>query len=53
MQSKPEQKIGEPRIVSTRKARTGRNPRTGAEIKMPATRVAKFKAGKKLAEAVK
>ena len=39
--------------VSTRKARTGRNPRTGAEIKIPATRVAKFKAGKKLAEAVK
>jgi len=39
--------------VSTRKARTGRNPRTGTEIKIPATRVAKFKAGKKLAEAVK
>jgi DNA-binding protein HU-beta len=39
--------------VSTRKARTGRNPRTGAEIEIPAARVAKFKAGKKLAEAVK
>jgi DNA-binding protein HU-beta len=39
--------------VSTRKARTGRNPRTGTEIEIPAARVAKFKAGKKLAEAVK
>ena len=39
--------------VSTRKARSGRNPRTGKEIKIPATKVAKFKAGKKLAEAVK
>lgn len=39
--------------VSTRKARTGRNPRTGKEIKIPATRVAKFKAGNKLVQAVK
>ena len=39
--------------VSTRNARTGRNPRTGTEIKIPATKVAKFKAGKKLAQTVK
>jgi len=39
--------------VSTRKARSGRNPRTGTEIKIPATKVAKFKAGNKLAKAVK
>jgi DNA-binding protein HU-beta len=29
-----------------RKARTGRNPQTGAEIKIPAARVPKFKPGK-------
>ena len=39
--------------VSIRKARSGRNPRTAKEIEIPATIVAKFKAGKKLAEAVK
>lgn len=39
--------------VSERKARTGRNPRTGAEIKIPATKVPQFKAGKVLKEAVK
>jgi DNA-binding protein HU-beta len=39
--------------VSTRKARTGRNPRTGKEIRIPATKVARFKAGNKLAQAVK
>ena len=39
--------------VSTRKARTGRNPRTGKEIKIPATKVARFKAGNKLGQAVK
>jgi len=39
--------------VRTRKARSGRNPRTGTEIKIPATKVAKFKAGNKLAKAVK
>jgi DNA-binding protein HU-beta len=39
--------------VSTRKARTGRNPRTGKEIRIPATKVAKFKAGNKLVQAVK
>jgi DNA-binding protein HU-beta len=37
---------------SKRKARTGRNPRTGEEIKIKATNVVKFKPGKKLKEAV-
>lgn len=32
--------------VSERSARTGRNPQTGAEIKIKAKNVAKFKAGK-------
>ncbi|MEE9257802.1 MAG: HU family DNA-binding protein, partial [bacterium] len=31
----------------------GRNPQTGAEIKIKATKVPKFKAGKSLKEAVK
>jgi DNA-binding protein HU-beta len=35
-----------------RKARIGRNPRTGEEIKIKAANVVKFKAGKKLKEAV-
>ncbi len=39
--------------VSHRKARTGRNPRTGAEIKIPACTVAQFKPGKVLKDAVK
>ena len=39
--------------VSARKARSGRNPQTGKEIKIPATKVAKFKAGNKLVQAVK
>lgn len=39
--------------VSKRKARKGRNPRTGAEIKIPATKVPKFAAGKTLKDAVK
>ena len=38
--------------VSQRAARTGRNPQTGAEIKIPAKNVVKFKAGKELADAV-
>ncbi len=37
---------------SRRKARTGRNPQTGEAIKIKATNVVKFKAGKKLKEAV-
>jgi DNA-binding protein HU-beta len=32
--------------VTKRSARTGRNPKTGAAIKIPAKKVAKFKAGK-------
>lgn len=39
--------------VAKRKARTGRNPRTGQEIKIPATRVPKFSAGKVLKGYVK
>ena len=35
-----------------RKARKGRNPQTGAEIKIKASTVIKFKAGKKLKDAV-
>ncbi|WP_419784932.1 HU family DNA-binding protein [Pseudodesulfovibrio sp.] len=39
--------------VSARKARTGRNPRTGDEIKIPACKVAQFKPGKVLKDAIK
>ena len=39
--------------TSDRAARTGRNPQTGKEIQIAARTVAKFKVGKKLAEAVK
>ena len=35
-----------------RKARKGRNPQTGEEIKIKAANVVKFKAGKKLKDAV-
>jgi len=35
-----------------RKARKGRNPQTGAEIKIKASTVVKFKASKKLKDAV-
>ena len=38
--------------VADRKATTGRNPRTGETIQIPARRQAKFKAGKVLKEAV-
>jgi DNA-binding protein HU-beta len=38
--------------VSSRKARTGRNPKTGEPIAIPASRSAKFKAGKTLKEAL-
>ena len=38
--------------VSERAARTGRNPQTGKEIKIAAKKVAKFKPGKALADAV-
>jgi len=39
--------------VSKRAARKGRNPRTGAEIKIKAAKVPKFKPGKALKDAVK
>jgi DNA-binding protein HU-beta len=39
--------------VTKRKARKGRNPRTGAEIKIAATKVPKFTAGKMLKDAIK
>jgi DNA-binding protein HU-beta len=39
--------------VSKRSARTGRNPQTGKEIKIPAKKVVKFKAGSDLADVVK
>ena len=38
--------------VSSRAATTGRNPRTGEAIKIPASKQAKFKAGKELKDAV-
>jgi len=38
--------------VSKRKARKGRNPRTGAEIKIAAAKVPKFSAGQTLKDAV-
>ena len=39
--------------ISKRKARKGRNPRTGAEIKIAACKVPKFTAGKTLKDAVR
>src|SRR5438094_3978033 len=38
--------------VSSRKARTGRNPQTGAPLKIPAKKVTKFVAGAELKKAV-
>ena len=38
--------------VSQRQATTGRNPRTGEEIQIPAVKQPKFKAGKQLKDAV-
>ena len=38
--------------VSARKARMGRNPQTGKEIKIAAKKVVRFKAGSKFDEAV-
>ena len=38
--------------VKERKARTGRNPKTGEEIQIAASKVPSFKAGKGLKEAV-
>jgi DNA-binding protein HU-beta len=39
--------------VTRRKARKGRNPQTGAEIKIAATKAPKFTAGAALKKAVK
>jgi len=39
--------------VGRRKARKGRNPQTGEEIKIPAAKVVKFKAGSALKGAIK
>ncbi|BFR48411.1 HU family DNA-binding protein [Nitratidesulfovibrio sp. HK-II] len=39
--------------VEARKARKGRNPRTGAEIKIPASKVVKFRPGKTLKDSIK
>lgn len=39
--------------ISKRKARKGRNPRTGEEIKIPAAKIPKFSAGKTLKDAVR
>jgi DNA-binding protein HU-beta len=39
--------------VVKRKARKGRNPRTGDVISIPAAKIPKFKAGKSFKEAVK
>jgi len=39
-------------LVRDRAARTGRNPQTGAEIKIPAAKVPAFKPGKALKDAV-
>ncbi len=38
--------------VATRKARTGRNPKTGETIEIAASRSAKFKAGKQLRDSL-
>ncbi|HEX5552645.1 MAG TPA: HU family DNA-binding protein [Chitinophagaceae bacterium] len=39
--------------VTKRAARVGRNPQTGKEIKIPAKKVAKFKAGKEFSSKLK
>jgi len=39
-------------LVRERKARTGRNPRTGKTINIPASKLPSFKAGKRLKDAV-
>jgi DNA-binding protein HU-beta len=38
--------------ISTRKARTGRNPKTGESIEIAASRAAKFKPGKTLKDEI-
>jgi DNA-binding protein HU-beta len=39
--------------IGSRAEREGHNPRTGEKIKIPASKVVKFKAGKNLSEKVK
>jgi DNA-binding protein HU-beta len=39
--------------TAQRKARTGRNPKTGAALKIKAARVPKFRAGKALKDSIK
>ena len=39
-------------VTAKREARNGRNPQTGAVIKIPATKVVKFKVGKNLKDEV-
>jgi len=39
--------------ISRRRARTGRNPQTGAPLRIPAKRVVKFTAGKMLKGVIK
>ncbi|MGV7003011.1 HU family DNA-binding protein [Priestia megaterium] len=39
--------------VRERAARTGRNPQTGETMQIPASKIASFKAGKELKQAVK
>jgi DNA-binding protein HU-beta len=38
--------------AGTRSARTGRNPKTGAQVQIPQARVPRFRAGKALKDAV-
>ncbi|MBS0593248.1 MAG: HU family DNA-binding protein [Rubrivivax sp.] len=40
-------------VVTKRQARTGRNPRTGAAIKIKSAKVPKFKPGKTLRDAIR
>lgn len=40
-------------LVSKRAARSGRNPRTGASLNIPAMNVPRFRAGKALKQAVR
>jgi len=40
-------------LVTKRKARKGRNPRTGASMNIPATSVPRFRPGKNLRAAIK
>ena len=39
--------------VEQRKARKGRNPRTGEEINIPSAKVVKFRVGKELKDSIK